>query len=206
MSNAIQYYTPDKSKSIFFCADLHGFHKNICSGVSDWSDKSGCRQFDNQYTMTNHMVDVINKTVDSNDILYCLGDWSFGGKDNIKRLRDMIKCQTIILILGNHDHHIRNNIDLQSLFTHVSAYEEFYYRKKLVCCSHYPFGSWNEIGRGSLNLHGHSHGTYKPIGRQMDVGVDCHDFKPVKLEDAIAQLRDKEVARVDHHDDKTNYH
>jgi calcineurin-like phosphoesterase family protein len=52
--------------------------------------------------------------------------------------------------------------------------------KKLVLC-HYPFRTWRDMGRGSLNLHGHSHGRLKPLPRQFDVGVDVWDFRPVGL-------------------------
>lgn len=55
---------------------------------------------------------------------------------------------------------------------------------RLVLC-HYPFRTWNGIGKGALNLHGHSHGRLKPLPRQIDVGVDVWGFRPVTL----AQLR-----------------
>lgn len=55
----------------------------------------------------------------------------------------------------------------------------------LVLC-HYPFRSWNAQHRGSINLHGHSHGRLKPIKRQFDVGSDVHAFAPVTLEQLLA--------------------
>lgn len=51
----------------------------------------------------------------------------------------------------------------------------------LVLC-HYAFRTWNGIGRGAINLHGHSHGRLRPLPRQFDVGVDARDFRPVTLE------------------------
>ena len=47
-------------------------------------------------------------------------------------------------------------------------------------------GTWNRIGDGSLDLHGHSHNMLKPAARQFDVGVDAWDFTPVTL----AQMRE----------------
>jgi calcineurin-like phosphoesterase family protein len=35
--------------------------------------------------------------------------------------------------------------------------------------------------RRALNLHGHSHGQLKPQPRQIDVGVDVWNFRPVTL-------------------------
>jgi len=61
------------------------------------------------------LVNNINKTVGENDILFCLGDWSFGNYkngeniSNIRKFRDQLICKNIHLILGNHDHHIERN-------------------------------------------------------------------------------------------------
>jgi calcineurin-like phosphoesterase family protein len=46
------------------------------------------------------------------------------------------------------------------------------------------------MARGVLNLHGHSHGRLKPQPRQVDVGVDVWDFRPVTL----ARIRDRKRA------------
>ena len=40
----------------------------------------------------------------------------------------------------------------------------------LVLC-HYPFRTWNGMGKGAINLHGHSHARLKPMKRQFDIGV-----------------------------------
>jgi calcineurin-like phosphoesterase family protein len=58
--------------------------------------------------------------------------------------------------------------------------------KKLVLC-HYPFRTWRDMGKGSINLHGHSHGRLKSLPRQFDVGVDVRDFRPVTLADILAK-------------------
>lgn len=60
--------------------------------------------------------------------------------------------------------------------------------RKLVLC-HYPFRTWNGIGGGTLDLHGHSHGRLAPVTRQYDVGVDVWDFRPVPLSAVLARRR-----------------
>jgi calcineurin-like phosphoesterase family protein len=45
------------------------------------------------------------------------------------------------------------------------------------------------MGRGAINLHGHSHGRLAPLPRQVDVGVDVFDFRPVTLVDIREHLR-----------------
>ena len=42
------------------------------------------------------------------------------------------------------------------------------------------------MGRGALDLHGHSHGRLAPLPRQYDVGVDARGFRPVTLAELLA--------------------
>jgi calcineurin-like phosphoesterase family protein len=58
--------------------------------------------------MSRHIVKLWNQTVAEDDVLYCLGDWSFGGIQNIWNFRKQLRCKTIHLIYGNHDNHIKN--------------------------------------------------------------------------------------------------
>ena len=58
----------------------------------------------------------------------------------------------------------------------------------LVLC-HYAFRTWRGMGRGAINLHGHSHGRLRPMPRQFDVGVDVHDFRPVRLTALLEKRR-----------------
>lgn len=58
---------------------------------------------------------------------------------------------------------------------------------RLVLC-HYPFRTWNGMSKGAVNLHGHSHGRLAPLTRQMDVGVDVFDFRPVTLAEIRAAM------------------
>jgi calcineurin-like phosphoesterase family protein len=59
-----------------------------------------------------------------------------------------------------------------------------------VLC-HYPFRTWNQIGKKSVNLHGHSHGKLTPVTRQFDVGVDAQGMVPRRLEEVLASRRRK---------------
>ena len=96
--------------NIWFTSDSHWGHKNLCLGVSEWDDKEkSCRNFQTLEEMNELIVNNINKYVKADDILYHLGDWSFGGIENIWEFRKQIKCKNIYLVPGNHDHHIKNN-------------------------------------------------------------------------------------------------
>ena len=197
----LQFYNPPRDKTVWVTSDTHYGHTNICRGTSKWDDKSGCRNFESLDIMNQTLVDNINRLVQPQDILLFQGDWSFGGKHNIKLFRDQINCREIAYVcLGNHDHHIQNKREFQKLFSHVGWYNEFRWYKRLVCQSHFPMDSWHKIGRGSVHLFAHCHGTHKnPTGRRIDIGVDCHHMKPILLDNAIQLCLNKDVISYDHH-------
>jgi calcineurin-like phosphoesterase family protein len=172
----------------YFRHVTHAYHKNICKGTTKWSDNTQCRDFNDEIDMTNQMINNINSCVKENDILFHLGDWSFGGIDKIWEFRKRINCKNIHLILGNHDEHIRDNkrlpnvsiggngelIDFddsmftphaQYIFSSVQDYKEIFVDGIQIIMSHYSFRVWNNSHRGSIMLYAHSHGTldeFKP--------------------------------------------
>lgn len=191
---------------IYFSSDWHGFHKNLIRGTSSWEDKKACRDFETIEEHNKTLINNINNKVSWDSILYFLGDWSFGGIDNVWKLRDQINCQTIHFVAGNHDHHQRENRivkteagfkNLQSLFT---TYNEILSKKiggqQMTLC-HYALRSWEKASKGSWNLHGHNHGglpDYEINGvkmRTLDVGIDCHpNFEPFSFAE-IQEIMDK---------------
>ena len=64
----------------------------------------------------------------------------------------------------------------------------------LILC-HYPLRTWNRMGRGAIDLHGHSHGRLAPLPRQVDVGVDLWDFRPITLEEIRTHLKQDRRSR-----------
>lgn len=190
---------------IFVTSDTHFNHTNICGPkLSKW-DK-GYRNFDSLEQMNALIIDNINAVVGPDDVLYHLGDFAFGDKLQIPALRARIACQNIRFVWGNHDEAI-HKYNLYNLFESCDHYVELYYNHVLYTMFHFPIGSWHKIGRGSVNLFGHCHGSYdRVVGKQMDVGVDSNNFKPWALDDIAKLMKDREVALVDHHTKDTNYH
>ena len=85
------------------------------------------------------------------------------------------------LVLGNNDPPPDPGMGWLS----VSSYAEVTVDGiDLVLC-HYPFRRWKGMDRGSVNLHGHSHGRLKPLPRQFDVGVDACNYRPVRLAELL---------------------
>ena len=112
------------SDNLWFTSDSHYNHKNKCRGISQWENLEYTRDFKDIVEMNDAIVNRINDNIGENDIMFHLGDWSFGGKQKVVEFRERIKCKNIVLILGNHDTHIRADKDLQSLFKHIADYEE----------------------------------------------------------------------------------
>jgi calcineurin-like phosphoesterase family protein len=204
-----------KDKKVWFTSDSHYSHKNICRGVSDWKDEQGnvriesTRDFKTLEEMNDTIVNNINKVVEQEDVLIHFGDWSFGGEENIKKLRDRIFCKNIYLMIGNHDHHIQKNSDgVQQLFTHVSHLQDFLINNQMIVACHYPISLWNKLRRGSWMIHGHIHNKgnarFTGEGKTMDVGMDGHtEFRPYSFEE-VKSLMDKRPIKStvleDHHE------
>jgi calcineurin-like phosphoesterase family protein len=206
----------DKDRKVWITSDTHYGHKNICRGVTSWRLPDGSipinktRDFDTIEEMNEAIVDGINSVVGQDDVLIHLGDFSFGGFENIQKFRDRIICKEIHLILGNHDTHIENNKgDVQELFTSVNHYTRLLYKNKTFVLFHFPISSWDSLNKGHIHLHGHVHlptNLRFGKGKKMDVGMDGHPTFGVYGMDDIIQIMDKrEIASdmlFDHHTDE----
>jgi calcineurin-like phosphoesterase family protein len=205
----------DKNKNVFITSDTHYGHSNICRGTTNWRLPDGSipidqtRDFETIENMNDTIVNNINSMVGQDDVLIHLGDWSFGGFDNIKKFRERIICKEIHIILGNHDHHILNNKEnVRELFTSVSEYNTLKYLDSTFVLFHYPITSWNGLHKGDIHLHGHVHlSNDKKFGRgkKMDVGVDGNNLKPYSIKEIIELMNEREILSdmlFDHHTDE----
>ena len=201
---------------VWITSDTHYGHKNICRGVTNWRLPDGTipisqtRDFKSIEQMNDTIVNNINEVVKQEDILIHLGDWSFGGFENIRKFYDRIICKNIHLILGNHDHHILNNREnVQELFLTVSQYETLVIGKQEFRLMHYPISSWDGLNKGVMHLHGHTHLSTEirfGKGRRIDVGIDGHpSFRPYHiLRDVVPILEKRPIMSemgFDHHMD-----
>lgn len=160
---------------IWYTSDTHFGHTNITHGVSNWSDKDNkCRPFDTVNEMSKHMLDQINKYVGKNDLLFHLGDWSFGNNYNVINYRNQLICNNIVLLYGNHDLYIRKHRDMyKESFVEMLELFSFRHNGDYVKLMHYPLAEWdNYTGHDTYVLHGHSHGNLPYIKNRFDVGLD----------------------------------
>ena len=159
--------------AVFFTSDTHfGDHRVL---------NIGQRPFASTAEMDESLVDGWNAVVAPDDEVWHLGDVARSLKAAAAVLPRLHGRKR--LLIGNNDPPAVVSLpDWAS----TAAYAEIELDgTRLVLC-HYPFRSWNGMGRGALNLHGHSHGRLRPMPRQFDVGVDAQGFRPVRLPQLLA--------------------
>ena len=184
---------------IYFTADTHFWHQ------------SAAKRFRKGFESVEHMNEVLvenwNKKVKRDDLVYHLGDLSFGGKEKTTNILSRLNGRKV-LVLGNHD--TKSFLGLKET-DHIERIERMMEVKmvdpdtadgyqRIVLC-HCPMLTWNRAHYGAWHLHGHCHGSLdgKFDGKRLDVGVDCHDLAPVSYEEVKALMAKKQFAVVGHH-------
>jgi len=203
----IKFKSLNQYSNVFVTSDLHAYHKNITRGTSSWNDPKKTRNFATEVEMTEHLASEINKVVGEDDLLIHCGDWSFGGEANVSKFRNLINCKNIITIQGNHDH-LWNKFT-PDLFIETLQIGYFQFKGVQFVCSHYPMFNWHGQNKGSLNIHGHTHGGECDMLKQIhqfksfDVGIDVHykyfgTYQPFNLLD-VASMLEHNLNEEDHH-------
>lgn len=186
----------------YFTADFHLNHKNIIEYCN--------RPFDSVEEMNDTLIDNTNAIVGRDDILYYLGDFALSPKQ-ISELRARINCQNIILIMGNHDPHDKKDRphpvlleNFQSVHNMLRVKVVYKEQKKSIILNHYAMRVWRNSHHGSWHLYAHSHGNlYDDLtSLSFDVGVDCHNFMPLNVDQIGAIMETKIFKPVDHHNER----
>jgi len=176
---------------IWFTADTHLGHGNIIEHCG--------RPFSNAREMDEALVENLNALVGPDDDVYHLGDFSLSNRKVVADV--MRRLSGHIHVLGIPWHHDRSWLmkpgrrDLVLMSQagtveilppeHVLQFHKTpqgHYRR-VIHLSHYPLASWDRAHYGAWHLHGHSHGAHTGPGKLLDVGVDCHDFKPISMDE-----------------------
>lgn len=174
--------------NIWITADIHYNHRNIVRGISEWKDRSPCRDFFNLEEYNNTLVENINNSVHPKDTLYMLGDIVFGGAEFLPVFLKQIRCKNLYLVYGNHDIVLRKRHEYHGYFKGI---EDIMMPRKglggyrMVLC-HYPIHSWYQQKRGSLHCYGHTHRELNYHPNAMCVSLECNDqFRPFNLDEII---------------------
>jgi calcineurin-like phosphoesterase family protein len=178
---------------IFVTSDNHFFHANFIH-------KYKIRDFSSVEEMNELMIENHNKVVGKGDLVYNLGDFSFGG---VEETRAVIKRLNgdIFYVRGNHEDNlkgfadlfvwVKDRYDLKIPFDGEGSHNG----KMTIVLDHYAKRVWNKSHRGSWHLYGHSHCDLydDPNSLSFDVGVDCHNFTPWHISEVIAKMKTKNV-------------
>lgn len=172
-------------KNIWFTADLHLGHKNMtayrkCASVEE---------------MNETLVANWNSRVNKEDNIFILGDVSFCGVGRTVEYLQRLNGRKY-LVAGNHDRGLRSKLAFTECFIKVVDYLELHVQAvPTLILFHYPIASWDGCFHDTIHLHGHTHGGFRltpesPDAFSLDVGVDCHNFKPISLSE-ILNLKEK---------------
>jgi len=187
----------------WFTADHHFGHKNIIEYTN--------RPFETAKEMDNELIKRWNDRVSPGDIVYYLGDFTLG--NNARQYMEQLNGLVRFVYGGHDYHwwpkeegkiiwydlyHCRFLEPLTTVEFPDLMLDNKYPLPVILC--HYPLLSWDRSHYGSWHLHGHTHGTIGETGnsgdkqlppkssggrngKRLDVGVDCHDYYPISLEE-----------------------
>ena len=182
--------------NIWFTSDHHWGHANII--------RFSNRPFSNVEEMDEALVQRWNEVVKPGDMVYHVGDiFLHKDRSRAEEIRNRLAGQ-ICLIKGNHESVATR---MKDRFAWIKEYAEVKVddpdapggRRLIVLC-HYAFRVWNKSHHGSWHLYGHSHGSLPddPNSLSFDVGVDCHDYRPISYARVAEIMAGKRFVPVDH--------
>lgn len=184
---------------ILFTSDHHFFHKNVI--------KYSKRPFSSVEEMNEVMIEKWNEKVNTEDVVYHLGDISLGNKHQTEYILGRLNGR-IHLITGNHEHSsIKNKWRFESIngILHIKVPDSDVNggNQKITLC-HYSLQVWKDSHYGSWCLYGHSHCSLaeRKGFKSCDVGVDCWNFYPVTYDELKNKFSDKfydYYKPIDHH-------
>lgn len=182
--------------NIFYSSDWHLFHKKI----QEYCPYS--RKGDTPEQMTEMILENISAQTRPGDVIYNMGDVSFGTFDQTLEALSKIKKMRVAhhLVLGNHDHRIRKDQVLQSKFDSISDINTVSVGRQVIVMCHYPMSVWDRAHYNSWQLFGHSHGSHQATGKSMDVGIDTRPGGDMTLwsHEEVKRIMDAQ-SNIKHH-------
>lgn len=200
---------------VYFTSDFHFYHSSILYFHPQRREAFGITleelQSDKSLAvekMNQGLIKLWNTTVTRDDIVYFLGDFSFGNKVETEKILQQLKGKKF-LIRGNHDKSLNG---LERYFQYVGDIKEakfsnnqfkFIDPNETFCVEmcHYPLLTWNRRTHGTCMVHAHCHGSANYINEtseelRVDIGLDnpYWNYQMVELEQLykyFTDIRDK---------------
>lgn len=187
----------------YFTSDTHFNHGEIISFCK--------RPFADVEEMNETLITNWNRVIGKRDVVFHLGDFSFGGAAEWKNVLDRLNGK-IFLILGNHDmKHLSKEFNYR--FVEVVMQKYIKIHKQAIYLNHYPFLCYGGAYKNVWQLFGHVHTSENNTGwdagrlsmlfpLQYDVGVDNNNFAPVSFEQVRCIIEKQKTMTMNHEDNK----
>lgn len=192
---------------IFFTSDQHFWHANIIRHCN--------RPYTSVIDMNEALIANWNSVVRPDDYVFTLGDFAFCGVERMREITARLNGHKY-LILGNHDGSEAKMT--RAGFTVLGSQSSVYFAGRKFNLSHFPYAMspwerrWAQFkgwlrdrpfqpsrheasfppNDGRWLLCGHVHAAWKIKGRQINVGVDQWDYRPISLREIIGIIRERE--------------
>jgi len=170
----------------FVTADLHFFHKRMATHWRDYPDVE---------TMNDDLIAQWNDTIGVRDEVYVLGDLSFG---------NFSRTQEVFLQLNGKKYLVRGNHDgspvLRQAWDDQWDFRRLKVNGRSIYMMHYPMLTWPNANKGTLHIHGHSHGNLQGSqSTRLDVGIDATGKIALSIDEVLVIMKDFRYDFVDHH-------
>lgn len=167
---------------IYFISDTHFNHINIIKYCN--------RPFKDIQEMNNAIINNWNEIVKNNDVVYHLGDFALGIKEDIYDIASKLKGK-IYLVRGNHDNW--SSTKYEELGFTILRNPPIKLDEYKLILSHTPILD-KQIPTGYINIHGHIHNKrlheciekydskLYSLDKHINISCDVIDFKPISIE------------------------
>jgi calcineurin-like phosphoesterase family protein len=191
MGNLSKYY---------ITTDTHFGHQRI---ITDF----GFRPANFEELIINNWKNTINE----NDTVFHLGDVTWGGKERLKEIMNLLPGNKI-LIRGNHDRNHSNNWFIDAGFSVVLEKAQV----SGIILSHFPaILNEEEINRGIINVHGHFHNvppnrwepklTERLTDNHYLLSLEDVNYTPISVEKALKRKNIKNSRKLLESDNEIYY-
>lgn len=167
----------------WFTSDTHFGHTNIIGYCGRPFTKADGQP--DVERMNEVLIERWNARVAPDDVVWHLGDFSFGGVDRVRSVKAWLNGH-VHLVLGNHDR--LTNTQYRSMGFEPHRSEKLWVDGMRIRMRHSPSGL--DLERFDMGLVGHVHERWRERivqGRRViNVGVDVRDFAPRTLDELLA--------------------
>lgn len=132
----------------WFTSDTHFWHESVLKFCPNTRDGDSAEE------MNEIMIQNWNSLVKRGDIVYHMGDFSFGGKEKIRSLSGRLNGD-IHIVWGNHDHMLRKTKEFSEMFVSTNYIKNLKIGGHRFFLCHYPLAEWPDCHKGVIHIHGH---------------------------------------------------